>query len=84
MAGFDFGSGSEPPVEMAGFGRASNRYFPTVSRLMPSLRAIHRLDKPLPTNVKIECCKFTLSSFKSRPGCPNTQCFPQSGFSFDL
>jgi hypothetical protein len=30
------------------------------------------LDQPLPAKVKIECCKFTLSSFiapKSSPGC---------------
>src|SRR5580693_594218 len=73
MAGFEFGSGSEPGVEMAGFGRASSRYLPTVSRLMSSSRAIRRLDQPLSAKVKIECCKFTLSSFiapKSRPGCP--------------
>ena len=73
MAGFEFGSESEPGVEMAGFGRASSRYLPTVSRLMPSSRAIRRLDQPLPAKVNIECCKFTLSSFialKSSPGCP--------------
>src|SRR5580700_10792407 len=72
MAGFGFESDSEPGVEMAGFGRASRRYLPTVSRLMPSSRAIRRLDQPLPVKVKIECCKFTLSSFiapKSSPGC---------------
>ena len=59
---------------MAGFDRASKRYFPTVSRLMSSSRAIRRLDQPLPAKVNIECCKFTLSSFiapKSSPGCPN-------------
>src|SRR5271154_7065304 len=73
MAGFEFGSGSEPGVEMAGFGRASRRYLPTVSRLIPSSRAIRRLDQPLPAKVDIECCKFTLSSFiahKSSRGCP--------------
>jgi hypothetical protein len=73
MAGFEFGSGAEPGVEMAGFGRASRRYLPTVPRLMPSSRAIRRLDQPLPAKVEIECCKFTLSSFiapKSNPGCP--------------
>src|SRR5208282_4325738 len=73
MAGFEVGSGSESAVEMAGFGRASSRYFPTVSRLMSSSRAIRRLDQPLPAKVKIECCKFTLSSFiapKSSPSCP--------------
>ena len=72
MAGFEFGSGSEPGVEMAGFGRASSRYFPTVSRLMPSSRAIRRLDQPLPAKANIEYCKFTLSSFiahKSSRGC---------------
>ena len=73
MAGFEFGSDSEPGVEMAGFARASSRYLPTVSRLMPSSRAIRRLDQPLPAKVNIECCKFTLSSFialKSSRGCP--------------
>ena len=58
---------------MTGFGRASKRYLLTVSRLMPSSRAIRRLDQPLPAKVNIECCKFTLSSFialKSSPGCP--------------
>lgn len=60
MAGFESGSGSEPGVEMAGFGRASKSYFPTVSRLMPSSRAMRRLDQPLPAKVTIECCKFTL------------------------
>ena len=72
MAGFESGSGSEPGVEMAGFGRASKSYFPTVSRLMPSSRAMRRLDQPLPAKVTIECCKFTLSSFiahRSSPGC---------------
>src|SRR5271167_4077853 len=71
MAGFEFGSESEPGVEMAGFGRASKRYLLTVSRLMPSSRAIRRLDQPLPSKVNIECCKFTLSSFialTSSPG----------------
>jgi hypothetical protein len=73
MAGFEFGSGSEPGGEMAGFGRASKRYLPTVSRLMPSSRAIRRLDQPLPAKVTIECRKFTLSSFialTSSRGCP--------------
>src|ERR1019366_5202183 len=73
MAGFEFGSESEPGVEMAGFDRASSRYLPTVSRWRPSSRAIRRLDQPLPAKVNIECCKFTLSSFialKSSPGCP--------------
>ena len=63
MAGFEFGSGSEPGAEMAGFARASTRYLPTVSRLMPSSRAIRRLDQPLPAKVNIECCMFTVSSF---------------------
>ena len=63
MAGFEFGSGSEPGAEMAGFDRASTRYLPTVSRLMPSSRAIRRLDQPLPAKVNIECCMFTVSSF---------------------
>src|SRR5271170_209263 len=73
MAGFEFGSESEPGVEMAGFARASSKYLRTVSRLRPRSRAIRRLDQPLPAKVKIECCKFTLSSFiapKSSPGCP--------------
>ena len=73
MAGFEFASESEPGVEMAGFGRASSKYLLTVSRVMPSSRAIRRLDQPLPAKVNIECCKFTLSSFiapKSSPGCP--------------
>ena len=72
MAGFESGGGSEPGVEMAGFGRGSSRCLPTVYRLMPSSRAIRRLDQPLPAKVKIECCKFTLSSFigpKSSPSC---------------
>jgi hypothetical protein len=46
----------------------------TVSRLMPSSRAMRRLDQPLPDKVKIECCRFTLSLFiapKSSPDCPN-------------
>ena len=58
---------------MAGFDRASTRYLPTVSRLMPSSRAIRRLDQPLPAKANIECCKFTLSSFiapMSSSGCP--------------
>src|SRR5580704_1285946 len=63
MAGFEFGSGSEPEVGMAGFDRASARYLPTVSRLMPSSRAMRRLDQPLPAKVNIECCTFTVSSF---------------------
>ena len=73
MAGFEFGSGAEPGVEMAGFDRAGNRYLPTVSRLMSSSRAIRRLDQPLPDKARIECCKFTLSSFiahRSSTGCP--------------
>jgi hypothetical protein len=88
MAGFEFGPGSEPGVEMAGFGRASKRYFPTVSRLMPSSCAIRRLDQPLPAKVKIECCKFTLSSFialTSSRGCPirNASLKVAGWFSFD-
>jgi len=63
MAGFEFGSGSEPGVEMAGFDWASSRYLPTVSRLISSSRAIRRWDQPLPAKVNIECCKFTLSWF---------------------
>jgi len=73
MAGFESGTASEPGIGMAGFGRASSKYLPTVSRLMPSSRAIRRLDQPLPAKVNIVCCKFTLSSFialKSSPGCP--------------
>src|SRR5580704_14543866 len=73
MAGFEFGSESEPGVEMAGFGRASSKYLPTVSRLMPSSRAVRQLDQPLRAKVNIESCKFTLSSFiapKSSRGCP--------------
>src|ERR1700691_2323274 len=73
MAGFESEDGSAPGVGMAGFGRASSKYLPTVSRLMPSSRAIRRLDQPLPAKVNIECCKFTLSSFialKSSRDCP--------------
>jgi hypothetical protein len=40
MAGFEFGSGSEPGVEMAGFGRASSRYLPSNS-LAPSVDFLH-------------------------------------------
>jgi hypothetical protein len=46
---------------------------PTVSRWMPSSRAIRRLDQPLSARANIECCKFTLSSFialKNSLGCP--------------
>src|SRR6266849_471682 len=63
MAGFGSGSPSEPGVEMAGFDRASRRYLPIVSRLIPSSRAIRRCDQPCAAKVKIECCKLTLSWF---------------------
>src|SRR5438309_5200723 len=63
MAGFAAGSDAEPGVEMAGFDRASRRYLPTVSRLIPSSRAIRRCDQPCAAKVKIECCKLTLSWF---------------------
>jgi hypothetical protein len=50
-------------VEMAGFNRASRRYLPTVSWLRSSSRAIRRCDQPGAANVKIECCRLTLSMF---------------------
>src|SRR6267378_5562184 len=63
MAGFAAESDAEPGVEMAGFDRASRRYLPIVSRLIPSSRAIRRCDQPCAAKVKIECCKLTLSWF---------------------
>jgi len=68
MAGFDENSDSEPgggtPLSrepVAGFDRLSRTYLPTVSRLIPSSRAIRRLDQPLATNVDMECCRLTFS-----------------------
>src|SRR5467141_911084 len=63
LAGFAAESDAEPGVEMAGFDRASRRYLPIVSRLIPSSRAIRRCDQPCAAKVKIECCKLTLSWF---------------------
>ena len=53
MAGFAAPPGSSPGVEMAGF-ETSPRCRATVSRLMPSVRAIRRLDHPCAYNVIIE------------------------------
>ena len=61
MAGFAAGSAVEPGVEMAGFASANRRYFPTVSRLTSSSRAIRRWDQPCAAKVVMECCKLTLS-----------------------
>src|SRR6266702_8646926 len=50
---------------MAGFGsstwRAKRRYRATVSRSIPSSRAIRRCDQPLRLNVLIACCISILS-----------------------
>src|SRR5882724_7664015 len=50
---------------MAGFGsstwRANRRYRATVSRSIPSSRAIRRWDQPLRLNVLIACCISILS-----------------------
>jgi hypothetical protein len=63
MAGFAPDSEAVPVSGMAGFDSASRKYRPTVSRCRPSSRAIRRRDQPCSANVKIECCKLTLSRF---------------------
>jgi hypothetical protein len=64
-AGGMAGSGPKPPDPagtMAGFdSRVSRRYLATVSRLIPSSRAIRRWDQPLRLNVIIDCFKSILS-----------------------
>jgi hypothetical protein len=45
MAGSAPSPGSEPGIEMAGFAR-NCRYLPTVSRSIPSSRAIRHRDQP--------------------------------------
>src|SRR5207244_11475103 len=59
MAGFAPSSGSDPAGAMAGFGsstsRANRRYRATVSRSIPSSRAIRRWDQPARLNVLIVC-----------------------------
>src|SRR5271157_1370193 len=64
-AGFGPSAGSDPAGGMAGFGsptsRANRRYRATVSRSIPSSRAIRRWDQPLPLNVLIACCISILS-----------------------
>jgi len=51
LAGFTSVASSEPGVEMAGF--ANNKYRLTVSRLIPSSRAIRRRDQPRASKVQI-------------------------------
>ena len=67
MAGFSPSVGSDPAGEMAGFGsatsRANRRYRATVSRSIPSSRAIRRWDQPPRLNVLIVCCISILSWF---------------------
>ena len=63
MAGFEESSTSDPAGGMAGFERPSRTYLPTVSRWIPSSRAMRRPDQPLATKVKIECCRPTFSWF---------------------
>jgi len=48
---------------LAGFESASRKCRPTVSRSMPSSRAIRRRDQPFAAKVVMECCKLTLSEF---------------------
>lgn len=50
---------------MAGFECACSRYFPTVSHLTSSSRAIRRRAQPCAAKVKIECYKLTLSSINA-------------------
>ena len=61
MAGFAAGSEAEPVSTLAGFEPASRKWRPTVSRWMPSSRAMRRWDQPCAAKVVIECCKLTLS-----------------------
>src|SRR5512133_1516577 len=72
MAGFGPPTGSDPAGEMAGFGsatwRANRRYRATVSRSMPSSRAIRRWDQPPRLNVLIVCCISILSWFIAAQG----------------
>src|SRR6266481_3085787 len=67
MAGFGPWAGSDPAGGMAGFGpstwRANRRYRATVSRSIPSSRAIRRWDQPPLLNVLIVCCMSILSWF---------------------
>jgi hypothetical protein len=72
MAGFSPSVGSDPAGEMAGFGsanwRANRRYRATVSRSIPSSRAIRRWDQPPQLNVLIVCCISILSRFIAAQG----------------
>src|SRR5688572_13975967 len=65
MAGFDADASEDPAGTVAGFARdscrCSRRYRATVSRLIPSSRAIFRCDQPLPLNVIIDCRRSILS-----------------------
>lgn len=60
MAGFGSKPTSEPVGGMAGFetGSGGCKYRPTVSRCMPSSRAILRADQPLAASVATECSRF--------------------------
>src|ERR1035441_3147086 len=72
MAGFSPSVGSNPAGEMAGFGsatwRANRRYRTTVSRSIPSSRAIRRWDQPPRLNVLIVCLISILSWFIAAQG----------------
>src|SRR6266705_6239840 len=72
MAGFGPSTGSDPAGGMAGFGsstwRANRRYRATVSRSIPSSRAIRRWDQPPRLNVLIVCCISILSWYIAAQG----------------
>src|SRR6266849_4833901 len=65
-------AGSDPAGRMAGFGssvcRANRRYRATVSRSIPSSRAILRWDQPPRLNVLIVFCISILSWFIAAQG----------------
>src|SRR5882724_3766785 len=72
LAGFGASIGADPAGEMAGFGssawRANRRYRATVSRSIPSSRAILRWDQPPRLNVLIVFCISILSWFIAAQG----------------
>src|SRR5438552_4142956 len=82
--------GLDPAGEMAGFGsstcRANRRYRATVSRSIPSSRAIRRCDQPLRLNVPIVCCISILSwciaaqGHEIDPDCNNYLHLKMAGF----
>jgi hypothetical protein len=86
MAGFGSPSGEEPGVEMAGFDSSDPtialltgfpsacKYLRTVSRSIPSSRAMALCDQLLLFNATIAVFKSTLSSF-IKEGCGSRRSF---------